>query len=604
LFLLSGGLAGCGSEQTDQMPALELEPARLTFGEVAPGNEEIQWVTLRNSGDEDLVVFSINVTSGDSDAFMPLHDGGHVAISPGATLEVGILYRSDGAGVRGDLTILSNDPMRRGISVVPMTVETPNGLLAAPDPVDFGRVPRGDIRSHEVTLYNLGVAPIELRDIFVTNNEFEIISGGLDGGLEYLYSDESRGVLIRYESEGGTSIGSLVVRHANGSDSVEIRANSDTPCVEINPPFVDFGGVQTGTFEESVVTISSCSTAPSTAIVEISDLRLGAPPFQAASADFSLEEVTVAPFRIAPGGTAPFILRYAPTGVGADSGVAIIETNDPFFGTIEVPIVGTGLRRMGPIAHAGCRVLGSNGPFSNDVLTSPLTTLECSAAETDGAAIDWEWDVYVSPGGTTTFTPDNSERTTVFIPLSGEYQVGVTVTDDDGLSSTAFVDVVSLSDDDIRIDLTWNTPGDLDQHDEFGADIDLHFLHPSGCWLEPRWDVYYRNPEPNWGDPDSEEDDPRLNLDDTTGAGPENVSLHNPEAVRYGVAVHYYRDHDFGPSLVTLRVYVRGVLVFNAENKELPYSDSWWVVGDLDWPSGVMHPIDANHQGPPPPSCD
>lgn len=604
-LLFLGLLAGCEgcAEQNEGEPTMLLEPARLTFGEVPAGGEDIQWVTIRNTGEVELVIFSINVTGSDSDAFIPLHDGGHVVIAAGSTLDVGVLYRSDSASVRGDLTILSNDPLRRGISVVPMTVDAPDGLLLSPDPVDFGRVPRGGIRTHEVTLHNLGIAPIELRDIFVTNNEFEIISGGLNGEVEFLYSDESRGVVVRYESEGGTSVGSLVVRHAEGSESIQINANSDAPCVEINPPSVDFGEIQSGSFEEAVVTISSCSSAPSTAVVEISDVRLGTPPFHSASADFSLEEVALSPFSIAPRGTAPFIIRYAPSAAGPDSGVAIIETNDPFFGAVEIPMTGTGVQRVGPLAWAGCRPMGSNGPFLREVLTTPRTTLECSAGDSDGAIDEWDWDTYDSPGGSTRFSPDDAELTTVSVALSGEYQLGVTVTDAEGLSSTAFVDIFSLSTDDIRVEATWSTPGDPDPDDDFGADIDLHFLHPNGCWRDPTWDVSFRNPAPNWGDLHSEGDDPSLDADDTTGSGPENVGLRNPESVRYGVAVHYYGDHEFGPSLVTMRVYVRGILVFNAENKELPYSDSWWLVGGVEWPSGVMHSVDSTHQGPPPPPC-
>lgn len=30
------------------------------------------------------------------------------------------------------------------------------------------------------------------------------------------------------------------------------------------------------------------------------------------------------------------------------------------------------------------------------------------------------------------------------------------------------------------------------------------------------------------------------------------------------------------------------MLVFNAENREQPFTDSRWIAGDLDWPSGVL----------------
>ncbi len=157
--------------------------------------------------------------------------------------------------------------------------------------------------------------------------------------------------------------------------------------------------------------------------------------------------------------------------------------------------------------------------------------LECSGAETEGTVAEWQWDAFVTPGGGTTFTPDDAPETRVVVALSGESQIGVTATDEDEVSCTAFGNIVSLSDSDTCIELTWNTPGERDQNDGVGADLDLHFLHPSGCWLDPKWDVYFRNPEPEWGDPNTDEDDPQLTLDDTTGAAPKNATPRSPESL-------------------------------------------------------------------------
>ena len=602
---LFSGCSGCPGGIGVELPHLLIEPTTLVFESVAAGDENLQWLTLSNAGEADLVIESIRVVEGDPSVFMPLHDGHLLTIEPAGSVEIGVLYRSDGESVRASLSISSNDVRSGGDARVRMQVVVPDGrLFAAPNPVDFGRVPLGEIRTQEVMLHNLNVAPLELRDIFVEGNAFEIIDGELvNHEVAYLIVDQPRAVTVRYESQGQTDMGQLIIRHDQGIEHIEVLGNADGPCVRVDPPTIDFGVVEAGSFQERVVTIESCSIAPSTALLDVFGIELGAPPIHPASADLSLEEVAITPLSIPPEGDESFIARYAPTGLGQDRGVIVLETNDPLYRSIEIPMTGVGVRRVGPLALAGCRAAGSDGPFLQELVTAPLSTLECTAIGSEGNLLEYTWEAFESPGGSTVFTPANAADTSVFVPLAGRYQVGVTVFDTEGLTDTAFVDIVSLSDDDIRVELTWVTPADPDQHDTSGADIDLHFLHPNGCWEDREWDVHYLNPGPNWGARSSSRDDPKLDLDDTDGAGPENVSLRNPEDVRYRVAVHYFRDHEFGPSFATVRVYIRGVLVFERSNKEMPYTDAWWLVADVDWPSGDVTPLDVSHIGPPPPDC-
>ena len=600
--------AGCGGLEGDTVeatPRLRIEPTTLQFDSISVGDESVRWLTLSNAGDADLIVDSISIVDGDPEVFMPLHDGRLITVEPQRSIEIGVLYRSDGQSVGATLSIRSNDARSGGDARVRVEVAVADGrIFAAPNPLDFGRVAEGEVLTEEILLYNLNPTPIDLRDIYVTGSAFELLEGGLDRNVTTLIVDQPRAVTIRYESQGQTDQGALTIVHDQGSETIDLFGNVDTPCVRVAPPTIDFGVVQAGLFEERLVTVSSCSRTPSDSVLDVFGIELGGPPEHSASADLSLSEVTAAPFSLLGGQEVSFIARYAPTGLGQDDGVILVETNDPLDRSIEIPMVGVGVRRVGPLAMAGCRPLGSDGPFRSEVTTSPLGVLECSASRSDGDIIDYDWEAFDSPGGSTVFTPLGVARTSVFIPLAGTYQLGVTVADRDGLTDTAFVDVVSLADDDIRVELTWVTPSDPDQHDRVGSDIDLHFRHPNGCWHDLDWDVHYRNTGPNWGNPLSSADDPKLDLEDIDGAGPETVSLRNPESVRYPFAVHYFRDHDFGPSFATIRVYVRGILVFERSNKEMPYTDAWWIVGEIDWPSGEVIPIDESHIGPPPPACD
>ena len=77
--------------------------------------------------------------------------------------------------------------------------------------------------------------------------------------------------------------------------------------------------------------------------------------------------------------------------------------------------------------------------------------------------------------------------------------------------------------------------------------------------------------------------------DDTDGAGPENLNLTNPEAVDYHIGVHYWSDHQFGPSLATVRVFVDGTLVFE-EADVLMENNEFWDVGTIDGETGDVTP--------------
>ena len=138
----------------------------------------------------------------------------------------------------------------------------------------------------------------------------------------------------------------------------------------------------------------------------------------------------------------------------------------------------------------------------------------------------------------------------------GEYVIELRVTDSFNESSdvcpepVARLRIISEPQEDIHLQLVWNTPLDPDQRDLQGADVDLHFLHPAGTrWfggLQGKYDCYFENTSPDWGIEFNQEDDPSLDIDDTNGAGPENINLNNPQNTDeiggpYRVGVHYYR---------------------------------------------------------------
>ena len=232
-----------------------------------------------------------------------------------------------------------------------------------------------------------------------------------------------------------------------------------------------------------------------------------------------------------------------------------------------------------------------------------------------GTINKWEWTVQQPSGSQSLFTPSANFPNPKFeANVAGQYEFQLTVYDDQENPSCVpdTANLVVIPDEAIHVELLWNTPSDADQTDEgpeAGADLDLHFTHPfaSGAdvdqdgvadgWFDQPFDCFWFNPTPEWASFDPAIDDnPSLDRDDTDGAGPENLNLNTPENDKsYKVGVHYWNDHDFGPSYATIRVYIYADPVYTLEDVKLVHRDMWEVC-TIDWPSGIVSQIDDGYK--------
>jgi uncharacterized protein YfaP (DUF2135 family) len=124
-----------------------------------------------------------------------------------------------------------------------------------------------------------------------------------------------------------------------------------------------------------------------------------------------------------------------------------------------------------------------------------------------------------------------------------------------------------------------------------GTDLDLHFLHPSGQWNQAPYDCYGLNANP------SEGWDPRLDIDDVNGAGPENINYESPDPGVYRIGVHYHEDRAFGASYATVRVFTDRGLIYESRDFLLEGTGVFWEVASLSWPSGEVTVIDQITNG-------
>ncbi len=139
-----------------------------------------------------------------------------------------------------------------------------------------------------------------------------------------------------------------------------------------------------------------------------------------------------------------------------------------------------------------------------------------------------------------------------------------------------------------------------------------HLLHPDGSgWFDQNLDCFFANcvgSHPDWGTT-AEEDDPRLDVDDVNGRGPENINVESPEESGrpYRIGVHYFDDDGFGPSRVYLNIYCYGVLeqtigpVTLARGNQGAYTgNDFWKVADISFADGActITPLTNGAGGP------
>jgi len=122
---------------------------------------------------------------------------------------------------------------------------------------------------------------------------------------------------------------------------------------------------------------------------------------------------------------------------------------------------------------------------------------------------------------------------------------------------------------------------------KLGADVDVHLIRP-GSQMGSDGDCYYNNMNPDWGMPGVSCDDPRLDIDCITQCTVENIRLSRLENGTYSVKVHYFWDHDLGPTSPRVTVWVQGVKY--DFGPQLLTDDQVWNVCTIEWPSKVVTP--------------
>jgi len=235
----------------------------------------------------------------------------------------------------------------------------------------------------------------------------------------------------------------------------------------------------------------------------------------------------------------------------------------------------------------------------NNSVVAPLATVQLDGRQStdpDGQALSYAWRIGSAPAGSSVaISNPSSARPTLFAQLAGDYLICLTVTDTTscrGAEKCVTMHVVPASK--IHVQLTW---------DKDETDVDLHFMLDGisnflddgqggvggGTNCNRAKDCSWVCRVPAWGAAGTT-DDPRLDIDDLDGLGPENVNLDAPfNQNPYVIAVHYwcdkpgpmYNGNARGTTTATLRVYIDGILRRTWSRLLSPRER--WYVGDIGW---------------------
>ena len=607
---LSALVPGCGKESVQRAvrPALVASPSAIVFGQAAVGSTDSVTVWLANEGDATLSITEWDLQGPEGVFSVSGLEVLPLLIEPGEEASITVTHSPLTADrSTGYLGLVHNGTGDDRIDLA--TQALAGRVFVSPNPIDFGRVPEGAVATEAVEVQNIGTSDLDLGSVTVISpsGEFEIdLEDQQAFSAAVLEPGDSILVDLTYAPlTAGYDDGVLVVRSNDPNDPefrVPIQANGAEPCISVtHEEGYSFGQRQTGRTHEEVFTVTNCSTASNGEALIVDAITWS--PNLDPSPSFGLASLPGLPLTIEPEGTATFVVTYAPEIEGdVERALLRISSNDEIKSPLDIEITGTGSDNTCPTAVATCVIRDSGAPPSTEISALPLDVLDCTSAastDPDGDIIERVWQVVERPeGSTASFDDPSAESPSLFLDLAGRYALELDLVDDDGSPACepARVVVVATPDEDIHVQLVWTTPADPDETDEgfaAGTDVDLHLLHPNGCWEERPWDCHWRDTQPNWGDTSRTDDDPSLDIDDTDGAGPENINLDNPEAgITYRVGVHYYNDHGFGTSIVTARIYLFGTLVYE-DTQEMTDRGQFWQVAEIDWPTGAVRPIGA-----------
>ncbi|MEZ4318084.1 MAG: choice-of-anchor D domain-containing protein [Myxococcota bacterium] len=452
-------------------------------------------------------------------------------------------------------------------------------IATAPEALEYGEiaVPLSDVQQVFVT--NAGRARLEL-DVSVAGDGAFTVVGEVP---EIVGVDETLAIDVRFAPTSFLDYTGELVLVSNDDLSPEVRiplsgvgVDAPMPDIEISPLTLDFGTVTPGSNNTQFLLLRNVGDAA---------LSLGSVR-QEGSGAFVLQTDPSNDI-VGPSSDVPVIVAYQPFGDLGDSGLLVFPSDDPDEPETSVVLLGNGGGSYEyPVAQIACP--GTSAP--------PIWVELDGSASYDPAGflpLSYEWTLLSQPAGSQeSLTNLVSPSTDLFTDVAGPYEVQLVVTNAVGtVSAPDRCTIDAIPADELHVELSWDTPA---------ADLDLHLARNGADLFQPGDDCNFCNGSPNWGVAGTD-DNPRLDLDDQGGFGPENINIREPAESTYLVRVHYWEEHGDDVVVATVRVFSYGLEVFTGQRAM--QRNEVWDVGQVNWPDGTFGAYSVNNYAATDRSC-
>ncbi|MCB9691385.1 MAG: choice-of-anchor D domain-containing protein [Alphaproteobacteria bacterium] len=450
-------------------------------------------------------------------------------------------------------------------------------MAVAPTTVDFGEIAVPARETAPVFVTNNGRAPLEITARIEGDGTFDVpVSEATVDPSQSLTLD------LGFRPTSYLPYSAELVITSNDADNPEVRVplagvgvDGPLPDIALDTQTLDFGEVAVGSSVSLFVTLENAGDAP---------LTLGTLQ-QAGSGAF---ELTTDPSNdtLGPRSEVPVVITYRPFGPAGDAGTLAFPSDDPDEPVLELVLLGNG---------------GGDFAYPEAVIDCPATSeppiwvdLDGSGStDPDGLALDYTWTLLSRPvGSQEDLLNPTSPVARLFTDLAGPWEVQLVVENTLGTrSAPARCTIDAVPADDLHVELIWDTPS---------ADLDLHLAQNGAALFGGSDDASFCNAGPSWGAAGSD-DDPRLDLDDQGGYGPENMNVRAPSNDAYQVRVHYFEEHADDVVNATVRVFSYGTLAW--EGQRAMVENEVWDVGIVNWPDGTFGVQSVDNYVAPARSC-
>ncbi len=345
-----------GSGSVPLIPDIQVTPLDLNFPLTPAGETQIQAVTITNTGNQDLIVNTIELSqSSDPEFLLQNSPSVPLSITPQNSIEFQVEFTPSGeATFNGTLVINSNDPDTSSVQVpiegsgfVPLF---PN-ILVNPSSHTFSTTLIGNTVSQTLTINNLGNQQLTVSTI--------ALSAGSDPDFQLsqvpslplvIPSQDFQTIQVDFTPTGvGTFNGSVTIESDDpDSPSVQIDVMGSgsvpvVPDIQVSLSEITFPSTLRGEIQSQSISITNTGTGE----LEIENLEIGGstnfwlgfenellfPPEQSTPPN--------TPIQIAPQEDFTFSVFYTSCEADSDQGTLTIQSNDPDEQGLEIEIIGT-----------------------------------------------------------------------------------------------------------------------------------------------------------------------------------------------------------------------------------------------------------------------